>query len=144
MIDPEGIEPAFLNAISNFVGTSEEFEFERHGIGDSTYTLHGKIVPLNRKYGTVQIRRTRTHEGEVHQMGLWLFLSATQRSGVKVRNRIADALNNAFREQQRAREAAVASISQNSSFKLDPINRRLRFVDKRQGLLDGFPAERYV
>ena len=144
MTDPEGIDPAFLRAISGFVGTSEELKFERRGNSDSTYTLHGKVVSVDRKNGTVQIQRTRTNAGEVHEMGLWFFLSATQRSGVKVENRIVVKRNEMFREKQRAREAAVARASLNPSYRPDANNRRSRFVGRRQGMLDGFPSERYV
>lgn len=39
--DPESIDPAFLHALADFVGTTQEVEFERRGSSDSTYTLHG-------------------------------------------------------------------------------------------------------
>jgi hypothetical protein len=144
MTDPEGIDPAFLHAISGFAGTSEELEFERRGSGDSTYTLHGKVVSVDRKNGTVQIQRTRTNAGEVHEMGLCFFLSAAPRSGGKVENRIAVKRNEMFREKQRARKAAVASASFNPSYKPGEKSRRSRFVGLRQGVLDEFPSDRYV
>lgn len=144
MADPEVIDPAFLHAIADFVGTSEEVEFERRGGSDSTYTLHGTVVSVDRKNGTVQIQRTRTHAGEVHEMGLRYFLSATPRSGLKVQNRVTVDRNEIFREKQRTREAAVASATLDPGYRPDSKNRRSLFVERRQGHLNGYPSERYV
>lgn len=144
MADPESIDPAFLHALADFVGTTQEVEFERRGSSDSTYTLHGIVVSVDHKNGTIQIQRTRTHAGEVHEMGLWYFLSATPRTGLKIQNRIAVERNEMFREKQRDREAAVVSATLNLAYRPDPTNRRTLFVGRRQGHLNGYPTERYV
>lgn len=144
MTIPEDIDPAFLRAIAGFIGIAEELEFERRGNGDSTYVLHGKVVAVDSERGTIQIQRTRTSAGEVHEMGLRYVLSATRPTGAKIENRIAVERNKMFRDKQDAREAAVAGASVNPNYSPDAKNLRSRFVVQSQGTLEGFPTERYV
>lgn len=144
MTTPDDIDPAFLRAISGFIGSAKEIEFERRGSGDSTYLLHGKVVAVDSEQGTIQIQRTRTSAGDIHEMGLQYFLSATPLSGVKLLNLIAIKRNEMFRDKQDAREAAVARASVNPSYNPSAENRRSLFVGKRKGSLEGFPVERYV
>jgi len=144
MTVPKGIDIAFLSAVEGCVGSDEELLFERRGMGDSTYELHGRVVFVDRDSGTVHIQRTRTSADEVHKMGLSYFLSVTRPSGVKLLNEVAIERNDAFRATQTAREAAVASAMANPNRPPSTKNQRLFFIGNRTGMLAEFPSERYV
>lgn len=107
----EEIDPHFLKSLAQAAGVElGEFAFERRGTGDTTYPLHGVILAVDTEAGTITLRRTRTHAGEVHQMGLRYFLTATTPQGHQWKNRVLVDRNRQFREQQQAREKAVAAV----------------------------------
>lgn len=105
------IDPHFLACLVKAAGVeSGEFAFERRGRGDTTYPLHGQIVAVNTVAGTITLRRTRTHAGEIHEMGLRYFLTATTPKGQKWENTTLVERNRQFREKQQVRQDAVAAV----------------------------------
>ena len=110
------IDPHFLKALINAAGVeSGEFAFERRGSGDSTYPLHGVILAVNTQTGTITLRRTRTHAGEVHEMGLRYFLSATSPRGERWENTGLVERNRLYQAKQQAREDAIFSALASTS-----------------------------
>lgn len=106
----EDIDPHFLHALIKVAGVETgEFAFERRGSGSTTYPLHGVILAVNTQTGTITLRRTRTHAGEVHEMGLRYFLSATTPQGQRWENAGLVERNRQYQAKQQARENAIAS-----------------------------------
>lgn len=107
----EFIDPHFLAYLVKAVGVETgEFAFERRGNGDTTYPLHGQIVAVDTVAGTITLRRTRTHVGEIHEMGLRYFLTATTPKGQKWENTALVERNKQFRKKQQARQDTVAAV----------------------------------
>lgn len=140
----DNIDTAFLASLVDFAGSTEEFEFERRGTGDSTYSLHGQVVAVNPQSSTIQIRRTRTHAGELHEMGLQYFLSATRINGVKLFNRMAHERNRQFLAKQEARVVAVARAAEDPTYRPSGTTLYSTFVGQTQRTLEGYSTERYV
>lgn len=108
-IDSEDVDPSFLRALADAAGVETgEFAFERRGAGDTTYPLHGVILGVDAQAGVITLRRTRTHAGEIHEMGLRYFLTATSPQGAQYVNHGLVERNRRFLAKQQARESAVS------------------------------------
>jgi hypothetical protein len=138
------VDPVFMWCLASLAGSDEELAFERRGQGASTYPLHGKVVSVDLDAETIRILRTRTHVGEVHEMGLRYFLNATRSAGEVLVNRVTTEQNNAFEERQQARESAVTAALANPFFRPPERQLRSKYVGTRTGNLEGVPPDRFV
>lgn len=138
------IDPEFLNGLMALVDSDKELTFERRGEGASIYSFHGKVVSVNAARGTLKVLRTRTHKGEIHEMGLRYFLTATRPSGELLVNRLAVQRNNDFQQRRQAREIAVEQACSNPLFLPPKRDLRSRYTGTSTGTLEGYPKERYV
>jgi hypothetical protein len=138
------VDPRFVLTLTDLASTRAEVLFERRGTGDSTYPFHGEVVAVNADSGTIRIRRTRTHAGEVHEMRLHTFLSVAVPSGERTVNRVAYERNEAYRAGQREREEAVAKAMASPAER--PARKVLRsaYAGPGLGTLAGYPPDRHV
>lgn len=140
----DDIDPDFLRTLAALAGSGEELAFERRGEGASTYPFHGKVVSINMDRGSMQVLRTRTHAGEVHEMGMRYFLSATRPSGEVLHNRVVGRRNDDFHESREKWELASAQAFNNPLFRPPGSVLRFKFVGTRNGKLSDYTAERFV
>lgn len=138
------IDVDFLKILSALAGSGVEMAFERRGEDTTTYPLHGEIVAVDESDGTIQIRRTRTHAGEVHTMGLRYFLSATAPNCDPLINSLAQARLQAELQKRIDRETAIEEVKASAGASHVPSLTQSRFQGRATGTMAGYPASRYV
>lgn len=138
------IDDEFLNILSALAGSGVEMAFERRGEGTTTYPLHGEIVAVDERAGTIQILRTRTHAGEVHTMGLRYFLSATAPNCEPLLNTLARARLQGDLQKDLARAKAIEQVKASPGAPQSPALTQSRFQGTSTGTMVGLPPNRYV
>jgi hypothetical protein len=85
----EEVDPMFVEALISLQETGQEILFKRFGQRYQAYELHGKIVAINSVEKKISIERTRSHAGEIHEMGIRNFISATGSTGQEYKHQKA-------------------------------------------------------
>lgn len=98
-------DDTFLNKLKKLEGSNFEFTFNRRGSGDSNYDFHGTVVSVDEIRGTIEINRTRSHEGEIHVINISNILNITYPSGTKLINKVATEKDKEFRKKTRCTRA---------------------------------------
>ncbi|MGB3452176.1 MAG: hypothetical protein WBA58_16985 [Giesbergeria sp.] len=137
------IDPVFLRTLQELACKGGEVAFERIGDGGTTYPLHGVVVSVNPLAGTIHIQRTRTHAGQLHEMGLRYFLEVTLPTGQKISNSRARAYLSQLNTRLSARERAIQEVMES------PYARPHEFLQTAYdgvttGNFRGLPAKRFV
>lgn len=144
-IESEDVDPSFLRALTEAAGVEPgEFAFERRGSGDTTYPLHGVILGVDAHAGVITLRRTRTHAGEVHEMGLRYFLTAISPRGEKFINHGLVERNLRFRAKQLARENAVSLALSSPLARKDLRPVRSTFLETVTVRIDGHTLQGFL
>lgn len=95
----DGLDAQFLIGLRRLMNTGAEAEIHRRGFQGSNYSLHGVIVAVHNS-GRIDIRRTRSHQGEVHTMDSRYMFRATVPGVETVANRTALAREILYRQRE--------------------------------------------
>lgn len=111
----EGADKDFIAGLRRMMSLGVEVEILRRGFQGDNYTLHGVIVAVD-DLGSVKIRRTRSHHGEVHTMDSRYMFRASAPGTLTIGNRTALAREISYQQRRQGRDLALQRAAREPAF----------------------------